>query len=1283
MLRRGQVCRRLSAVRRREPLRDRTGQCAHRRIGDRRRVLEIVGPGGEGSRGERGGRGPRRSNAAVTVAGPGSDRGTIPIARSRATLGATALLLLLLLPSRTSASELYFSQSDLHARVPYASGVVKLFELRTLRNDSTEPKDVEYRVTVPREGDVASIDPETKALLFRWPPQSLNREKSEREEITIVVTAREDDARNKAVLEVKVQAIQDDRKGVDCTQYVEDMCFWKGSDYRIYENQPVTMIGNFGPEIYGELCPSYRVTGYNLMNGTEYFHVVNNTLYANASLDRDALGPWPAGPGPRITLRVQCVLYEETTGLQYAPIRLLDVDVLDQDDNAPYAQGNDSMAIKLEEFVAGDKLVDDNKLILKDADANSSNHYSVRILGDTYNAFHVDFNTLPIEYFSGIPYTAILTSIFAKMTLLPRSPYRVTLQVQDTSLLPGFGDNTLNISLTFQGPVQRQSATTPSSVSFKQQFSYPSTARLARIAPLYSRVAKPTNDPHASVNFSIHGSAAFNVTQKGGIIYVANEQLLKTQPDSIITLKIKWNEKDRTSSSRVIRINLVAIGSSKACGDRAYSCANAEKQDKCESSCGVASGILSNDSFSEQCVWRRNNASGYSEHYQTCSPDLAYCPDNRCDELESLDPRICPQDCAPVAHWADLNLGGRGIKSGLGTCACDDLLECTCNVNKHPLQPDFEKPNKDSRDGKSRNREDSREDDLENENIVTGARKATSGPCGPLCMIGAIGGSFFVLIAIVGSFVTSRYRMAAKGARRDGKRRPANGDATAIGILPSDYIDRGDGLLIGLDTFTAANRHLLFPKSCPPDPKWEFPRSRLTIEQILGEGEFGRVLRAKAIDIGGASGPTTVAVKTLKENACASELADLLSEYQLLKEVQHPNVIRLLGACTTAGAPVYLIIEFAEFGSLRNYLRRSRHLDSEGRNEETPAANTNVDANVNPTSTYTVTARDILSFAWQISKGMAYLAEIKLVHRDLAARNVLLATGKVCKISDFGLTRDVYEDDAYLKRSKGRVPVKWMAPESLADHVYTSKSDVWSFGVLLWELITLGASPYPGVDVHNLYNLLKAGYRMERPANCSQQLYKLMVSCWHLEPGSRPSFKELTSHWERMLEDSVDYLDLNPRTVQNRSYFASLHALDSPSSSGNDDLDEPIEETTTFGNSVVNYLEKPSFDKVTKCDKVDKLHTLWQEPIASFPDSMDRIKPSYVNDQRTNLLNNHYESPIKFARNASVTSDSENDLATPTNERPQSYIDMEGKKYLESENLLDSTNVNDHKGKEN
>ncbi|KAJ9576593.1 hypothetical protein L9F63_025512, partial [Diploptera punctata] len=215
-----------------------------------------------------------------------------------------------------------------------------------------------------------------------------------------------------------------------------------------------------------------------------------------------------------------------------------------------------------------------------------------------------------------------------------------------------------------------------------------------------------------------------------------------------------------------------------------------------------------------------------------------------------------------------------------------------------------------------------------------------------------------------------------------------------------------------------------------------------------------------------------------------------------------------------------------------NYLRRSRTLGVGWADTLLP------EQVITP-----ATPRDILSFAWQISKGMTYLSDIKLVHRDLAARNVLLAANKICKISDFGLTRDVYEDDAYLKRSKGRVPVKWMALESLADHMYTSKSDVWSFGVLMWELVTLGASPYPGVAVHNLFHLLKAGYRMEKPDNCSIQLYNIMRSCWYEHPQDRPPFKELTATFERMLEDGVEYLDLNPRIVHNRTYFTSPQDL--------------------------------------------------------------------------------------------------------------------------------------------
>ncbi|XP_019697770.2 proto-oncogene tyrosine-protein kinase receptor Ret isoform X1 [Harpegnathos saltator] len=1192
---------------------------------------------------------------------------------------------------------LYFPQSNLTLRLPYLAqhGAavlprVKLVDLRTLRDDSTTPKNVEYRLRTDPQNFAIQQENSSNIVLQSLPVNGTG---------SIIVEASETSF-DKAVLDILVQPVAVTTKTIDCTDFLQDMCFWNTSIYKIYENQPVTMIGTFGPEAYGYVCPEFNVTRYELLNGTKYFHAVDGMLFANASLDRDILDTSVphmtsanasldqnnlSGPGPLVMVEVNCVIWE-TSGRQYTQTKVIAIDILDEDDNPPSMQGNNSIVKELEDFSTGATLI--NTLILSDADAMTTNRYNVLLLGDTHNAFRISHQTLPIEHSkhhpNKAPFTVIVVSIDARKTLLPKSPYNVTIQAIDESLLPRYGPNTANISVSFTGPVHRISTTKKSSSSAPTTLEpvlFPTSVMIARLSPRYFRVTEQAVNLWSSRTFVLNGSSAFDVTQRSGIVYVSNETLLRSEPATIL-LKLKWGEEKRAEWT--LQVNLIDVPPSKGNNtcrltQEMHSCANARSRDKCVQSCGIASGALSNGSFAGQCVWRsndRNNGtSQMSESYSTCSPNLAYCPDNKCDELERSDPRICPQDCIVESdvHFAHIHPNGRGIKSGLGTCACSDLPKCTCGLDafRHVIVSNAKE--KRLYAGKLRDRK--------NEVVASGTRKASSNPCGPTCMMGVIGASLFVLIVIVGSFVMWRYRRAAKGARRECKHR-VDDAANGIGILPSDYIDRGDGLLIGLDTFTTANRHLLLPKTCPPDPKWEFPRSRLTIEQVLGEGEFGRVLRAKAIDIGGWSGPTTVAVKTLKEDACASELADLLSEYQLLKEAQHPNVIRLLGACTTPGAPVYLIIEFAEFGSLRNYLRRSRNLKTEGRTgcstsllSASSGNNTGEESRCADNAlTYTITPHDILSFAWQISKGMAYLADIKLVHRDLAARNVLLATGKVCKISDFGLTRDVYEDDAYLKRSKGRVPVKWMAPESLADHVYTSKSDVWSFGVLLWELVTLGASPYPGVDVHNLYNLLKSGYRMERPVNCSQQLYKLMMSCWHLEPGMRPSFKELTCHWERMLEDGIEYLDLNPRTVHNQAYFESLHSLDKM-----DDSDDN-ETVSNLKTDTVNYLGRMSSEPVTKCDKVDKLQALWQMSIASFPE--EPVKSSYVNDRPASLNANHYESPIKL-RNTSVTSNSENDLRICSQERPQSYIDMQGKKSTETEDLLMFGSMDDDRSDNN
>ena len=200
------------------------------------------------------------------------------------------------------------------------------------------------------------------------------------------------------------------------------------------------------------------------------------------------------------------------------------------------------------------------------------------------------------------------------------------------------------------------------------------------------------------------------------------------------------------------------------------------------------------------------------------------------------------------------------------------------------------------------------------------------------------------------------------------------------------------------------------------------------------------------------------------------ELADLLSEFHLLKDVSHPNVVRLLGACTDPGGPFLLLLEYCEHGSLRNYLRKARlSATSQG-------------------SALGLQPRDLLSFAWQISQAGAYLCEMKLVHRDLAARNVLVAAGQVCKVSDFGLTRDVYEGDTYFKTSKGRVPIKWMAPESLSDHVYTSKSDVSWWPVSLNEC-----------HAHLHFNLISAGLEFRGAAvgagHAGRQSLPRGVSC--------------------------------------------------------------------------------------------------------------------------------------------------------------------------------------------
>lgn len=192
---------------------------------------------------------------------------------------------------------------------------------------------------------------------------------------------------------------------------------------------------------------------------------------------------------------------------------------------------------------------------------------------------------------------------------------------------------------------------------------------------------------------------------------------------------------------------------------------------------------------------------------------------------------------------------------------------------------------------------------------------------------------------------------------------------------------------------------------------------------------------------------------------------------------------------------------------------------------------------------------DLLEIAKQVALGMEFLSKNKVVHRDLAARNVLVSSDRTLKIADFGLSRDVYQENVYKKTGNGKLPIKWLALESMTHQVYTSQSDVWSFGILLYEIITLGGIPYPSIPTNRLIHLLKTGYRMEKPKNCSQGLYNLMMACWNFNPAERPNFTEII----KML-DSLSLVAASPKLPNDKQLNATTPKQEeSPETPSSDD----------------------------------------------------------------------------------------------------------------------------------
>ncbi|XP_078528472.1 tyrosine-protein kinase receptor Tie-1 [Lissotriton helveticus] len=297
------------------------------------------------------------------------------------------------------------------------------------------------------------------------------------------------------------------------------------------------------------------------------------------------------------------------------------------------------------------------------------------------------------------------------------------------------------------------------------------------------------------------------------------------------------------------------------------------------------------------------------------------------------------------------------------------------------------------------------------------------------------------------------------------------------------------------------------PQSEPltyPILEWEDIR----FEDMIGEGNFGQVMRAM-IKKDGVK--VSAAIKMLKEFASENDHRDFEGELEVLCKLgHHPNIINLLGACENRGY-LYIAIEYAPYGNLLDFLRKSRVLETD------PAF-----AKEHGTAS-TLTSQQLLQFALDVGKGMQYLSEKQFIHRDLAARNVLVGENLVAKIADFGLSRG---EEVYVKKTMGRLPVRWMAIESLNYSVYTTKSDVWSFGVLLWEIVSLGGTPYCGMTCAELYEKLPQGYRMEKPLNCDDEVYDMMRQCWRDRPYERPPFAQISVQLVRMLEARKAYVNM-------------------------------------------------------------------------------------------------------------------------------------------------------------
>uniref|UniRef100_A0A8C8VR83 Tyrosine-protein kinase receptor n=1 Tax=Pelusios castaneus TaxID=367368 RepID=A0A8C8VR83_9SAUR len=280
----------------------------------------------------------------------------------------------------------------------------------------------------------------------------------------------------------------------------------------------------------------------------------------------------------------------------------------------------------------------------------------------------------------------------------------------------------------------------------------------------------------------------------------------------------------------------------------------------------------------------------------------------------------------------------------------------------------------------------------------------------------------------------------------------------------------------------------------------EIPRKNISLLRALGHGAFGEVYEGTVVGIAGDPNPLQVAIKTLPEICSEQDEMDFLMEALIISKFSHQNIVRCIGVSLQI-LPRFILLELMAGGDMKSFLRQNR-------------------PRVYQPSTLTM--QDLLNIARDIACGCKYLEENHFIHRDIAARNCLLTCtgiGRVAKIGDFGMARDIYRASYYRKGGRAMLPVKWMPPEAFLEGIFTSKTDTWSFGVLLWEIFSLGYMPYPCKTNQEVLEFVTSGGRMDPPKNCPGPVYRIMTQCWQHSPESRPNFSTILERIKYCTQD--------------------------------------------------------------------------------------------------------------------------------------------------------------------